>query len=280
MKNDSIVPIDTQPLFRPLDTLLIELLASLSPEDWDKQTVASQWKVKDVAAHLLDGNLRCLSMQRDKYFGDAPPEIKEYTDLVNWLNQLNADWVSAMQRLSPTVLTLLHQFSGPLVSGYYESLDPFGEAIFAVDWAGETKSYNWMHLAREYTEKWHHQQQIRDAIGKEGIMTKTYFAPLMDTFFRAMPHTFKHIAAPTGTLIHTLISPEIAGEWFLEKKENGWELVSEPFRTAETQVFIPAHIAWKLFSKNIRPADVLNDVRIAGNQELGFRVLEMVAVMA
>lgn len=274
------VPIDTRALFRPLDTLLIELLTSLKSDDWEKQTVASKWKVKDVAAHLLDGNLRALSMQRDKYFGEKSPQINGYEDLVNWLNQLNADWVKAMQRLSPQVLTLLHQFSGSLVSDYYESLDPWGEAIFAVDWAGEAQSYNWMHLAREYTEKWHHQQQIRDAVGIEGIMTKQYFAPLMQTFFMAMPHTFKNVTAATGTLIHTLISPEIAGEWFLERKENGWELVDEPFRSADSQVFIPAQIAWKLFSKNVRPATILGEVRISGNRELGFRVLEMVSVMA
>jgi len=274
------VPIDTRTLFRPLDSLLVALLSSLKPEDWEKQTVASKWKVKDVVAHLLDGNLRALSMQRDKYFGEQPPAINGYEDLVNWLNQLNADWVKAMQRLSPQVLTLLHRLSGPVVSDYYESLDPWDEAIFAVDWAGEEKSYNWMHLAREYTEKWHHQQQIRDAVGIEGIMTKQYFAPLMETFFKAMPHTFKHIDATTGTLIHTLISPEIAGEWFLERKESGWELVDEPFRSADTQVFIPAQIAWKLFSKNVRPSAILQDVRISGDQTLGFRVLEMVSVMA
>ena len=274
------IPIDTRPLFRPLDTLLIELLESLSEEDWEKQTVASKWKVKDVAAHLLDGNLRALSMQRDKYLGEQPPKIEGYTDLVGWLNQLNADWVKAMQRLSPKVLTMLHRLTGPELSAYFESLDPWGEAIFAVDWAGEDKSFNWMHLAREYTEKWHHQQQIRDAVGKEGIMTQQYFAPLMETFFKAMPHTFRAVNADEGTLIHTIISPEVAGEWFLEKKEKGWTLVPNPFRTAEAQVFIPAQIAWKLFSKNVRPKDVLQEVRISGDQTLGLRVLEMVSVMA
>jgi len=34
----------------------------------------------------------------------------------------------------------------------------------AVDWAEEMESKNWMAIAREYTEKWLHQQQIRDAI--------------------------------------------------------------------------------------------------------------------
>ncbi|MEJ7682555.1 MAG: hypothetical protein WKG06_32810 [Segetibacter sp.] len=28
-------------------------------------------------------------------------------------------------------------------------------------WAGEKKSKNWFHIAREYTEKWHHQMSSR-----------------------------------------------------------------------------------------------------------------------
>mgnify|MGYP002395632411 CR=1 FL=1 len=274
------IPIDTRKLFRPLDALLIELLESLSSEDWKKQTVASKWKVKDVAAHLLDGNLRALSMQRDRYFGEKAPKIEGYEDLVAWLNQLNADWLKAMKRLSPQVLIMLHRATGPELSTYFESLDPWGEAVFPVDWAGEGKSYNWMHLAREYTEKWHHQQQIRDAVGKEGIMSQQFFMPLMQTFFRAMPHTFRNTEAEEGTLIHIIVSPEIGGEWFLERQANHWELIANPFRTEDTQVFIPTKIAWKLFCKNLRPKDVLQEIRISGNQVLGFKVLEMVSLMA
>ena len=44
-----------------LDKKLIELLQSLDIGDWSKQTVAKLWTVKDVVAHLLDGNIRILS---------------------------------------------------------------------------------------------------------------------------------------------------------------------------------------------------------------------------
>ena len=57
--------IDAVDLLPKLDKLLLRLLEGLSPADWGKQTVAPEWKVKDVAVHLLDGNLRTLSMLRD-----------------------------------------------------------------------------------------------------------------------------------------------------------------------------------------------------------------------
>lgn len=57
---------------RTLDQMLFDLLRSLTPEEWQAQTVAKRWKVKDVVAHLLDGNIRILSQLRDEYQGENP----------------------------------------------------------------------------------------------------------------------------------------------------------------------------------------------------------------
>ncbi len=61
-------------LFRELESHLIRLLRELSPDDWNRPTVCSQWSVKDIASHLLDGSLRRLSIQRDFYL--APEALK------------------------------------------------------------------------------------------------------------------------------------------------------------------------------------------------------------
>ena len=47
-------PILCAHLLRKVDAELIRLLASLSAEEWDLQTIAPHWKVRDVAAHLLE----------------------------------------------------------------------------------------------------------------------------------------------------------------------------------------------------------------------------------
>ena len=73
-------------LLPELDRMLIKLLGALSTEDWEKQTIAPKWKVKDIAAHLLDGNLRTLSMLRDGYYGEKPENINTYEDLFDFLN--------------------------------------------------------------------------------------------------------------------------------------------------------------------------------------------------
>lgn len=274
------IPIDTRHLFKPLQKELIALLKSLNEEDWHKQTVAKAWKVKDVVSHMLDGQLRVLSMQRDRFFGEQPPTINGYEDLVGWLNQLNAGWVAATKRLSPRVLILLLESVGNLVSDYYESLDPWDEAIFAVSWAGESTSYNWMHLAREYTEYWHHQQQVREATNRPGIMTREFFFPFMDTFFQALPHTFQEVSAPAGTLVKASVSSDAGGSWYLKKQQDGWQLIEAPAGEVDAAVTIPVELSWVLFSKSVRPHEVIDQIQIEGDEKLATRVLEMVSVMA
>lgn len=272
--------IDTRPLFKPLQEKLIQLLKSLSPEDWGRQTVAKQWKVKDVASHILDGQLRVLSIQRDGYFGEQPPAINEYNDLIRWLNLLNHDWVNATRRLSPPVIILLLESIGDLVAAHFTSLNPSDEAVFSVAWAGESTSDNRMHIAREYTEFWHHQQQIRVATGRPGIMTRAFFYPVISTFFQALPHTFRNVTAPQGTVVETKITSEAGGTWFLIKTARAWELASGCQSKPAASVTIPAELSWALFSKSIRPNEIIDQLAMAGDMQLVRKVLEMVAVMA
>jgi uncharacterized damage-inducible protein DinB len=67
-------------LMPQLDKMLFKLLEELAPEDWNKQTLAPKWVVKDVAVHLLDGDLRTLSRLRDEYCGEkrAKKETNKY----------------------------------------------------------------------------------------------------------------------------------------------------------------------------------------------------------
>jgi hypothetical protein len=55
---EPLQPIFTAHLFPKLEGKLIELSRSLAPQDWETQTLAPQWKMKDVAAHLLDTQVR------------------------------------------------------------------------------------------------------------------------------------------------------------------------------------------------------------------------------
>ncbi|MEP6724498.1 MAG: maleylpyruvate isomerase N-terminal domain-containing protein [Bacteroidota bacterium] len=276
MKN---IPIPTVHLFPALEEKLIQLLQSLTAEEWNRPTIARLWTVKDVAAHLFDGNMRTMSMLRDNHFGDPPGKIYSNEDLVNYLNGLNASWVQAMKRVSPQVMTALMEITGKQYNQQIASLDPFAPAIFSVSWAGETNSINWFHIAREYTERWHHQQQIRDAVGKPGIMTKEFYYPVLDTFMMALPYACRNTTAKENTVIKVSISGEAGGDWFLIKKEK-WEFTKTNNLPIAAHTTINGEIAWKLFTKSWRKKDVIKHIVLEGDAALAEPVLDMISVMA
>ena len=274
-------PIYVTDLFPKLDARLSELLRGLSDEDWRKPTVAPLWTVKDIAAHLLDTNLRRLSMQRDGYFGEKPENIGSYQDLVDFLNRLNADWVKAAKRVSPRILIDLLEITNREVNALLASLDPQGPAIYSVAWAGEEASENWFDIAREYTEKWHHQQQIRLAVGKPGILERELYHPVLDAFLRALPHTYRDVDAPQGTLLRFDVTGEAGGSWFLSRQDGSWRLAREAEGTAHSEVTIPQEIAWRLFTKGIAREMARREMRVTGEpQDLGWKVLDTLSVMA
>jgi hypothetical protein len=64
----------------------------------------------------------------------------------------------------------LLEYSDKQFFDFLKTLNPNDKAIFSVAWAGESESENWFDVAREYTEKWHHQMQIRLALNKPILM--------------------------------------------------------------------------------------------------------------
>jgi len=278
MKTPEVIHIGN--LLHQLDELLINLLENLSPEDWEKQTLAPQWNVKDVAVHLLDGNLRTLSMLRDDYFGEVPENVNTYTEMVGFLNQLNADWVKATKRLSPKVIVDLLKISGKEYCDFILTLDPNEKAAFSVGWAGESESLNWFHIAREYTEKWHHQQQIRLAISEDHLLLEEqYFMPYLNTSVRGLPHHYRTTKGEQGDLIQFIFEGQSKKNWFLHYHSETWQLYSEIHEEPNCVVVIPDEIAWRIFTKGIKKEEAMERSEIHGKQEIGANFFDMIAIM-
>ena len=272
--------IETVHLFPELDRQLLSLLRSLKPEDWRRPTIARKWTVKDIAAHLLDGNLRSLSIARDGHLVPPNRDLETYQDLLVYLNELNASWTKAFERVSPALLIELLDITGKQYCDYLKSLDPNGQAIFAVAWAGETQSKNWFHIAREYTEKWHHQKQIRDAVGINGLMTRELFYPFIDTLMMGMPHNLRDFSLPEDSSIRIAIDSEIGGDWLFTRKQDRWVRNRDGHTNVNASVTIQPEDAWKLFTKGKRPEDLQENLQISGDRKLVFAALSMIAVMA
>jgi uncharacterized protein (TIGR03083 family) len=271
-------PILTSDLFPEVRRRLVELLRGLSDEEWLRPTAAKKWDVKDVAAHLLGGDLGNLSRRRDAYT-PGWKAIAGWEELVGFINELNASWVAAARRLSPRVLGDLLEASGAQIEAYFASLDPFALGA-PVNWAGPEAAPVWFDIAREYTERWHHQQQIRDATGRAGLYERRLFAPVLDAFVRALPWAFRDVIAAQGTCVQLSLLGEAGGDWVVKKAATNWELCVGANGAAGARVAIQAEDAWKIFTRGMRGEEARRRATIEGEMELGVKVLEMVSVIA
>jgi uncharacterized protein (TIGR03083 family) len=262
-----------------LEDKLIELLRCLRYDDWSRPTLAKEWTVKDIAAHLLDGNVKRLSMQRDGSFGLAAPHIDSYESLVAFINRNNAEWVQAARRISPRLLIDLLEITSKQVFDFFRELDPFAPALWSVAWAGEDQSPNWFDIAREYTERWHHQQQIRLAVDRSGISDRQLYFPVLDTFMRGLPHAFRFVQAREGTTVEVEITGEAGGSWFLERCDASWRL-SVPNPKPEATLRLDQELAWQVFTKAVNRQMAAQQVEATGDRALAEQVLSLVAVLA
>ena len=273
----SLAPIDAAPLIAELDVRLLDLLRSLSDEDWSRPTIAGAWTVRDVTAHLLDTALRRLSFARDGWLPRA--DIRSDADLVALINAANADGVRALGRLSPQVLIELMETATRALSTYLRSLEPGAPAPFAVSWAGEMSSLNWFDIARELTERWHHQEQIRLAVGKPGIMTPRLYHPVLDCFLRALPYAYRDVKVPIGSRVQVVVEGDCGGVWTIEREPSGWRLDRSEGDPVLARVSIPQELAWRLFTKGLRGDDAKRPIRLEGDPAVGGIVLRLVTIV-
>jgi uncharacterized protein (TIGR03083 family) len=274
-------PVDTVALFPELRAELLALLGDLTPEEWDRETVCDGWSVKDIAAHLLADDLGRLSWGRDGYVSPsfaAGLDVSTLAGFVAAIDRQNAVWVEAARRLSPVVLMELLDVSGRWVDAYFSGLD-LDALGMPVDWAGPEPAPVWLDVAREYTERWVHQQQIRDAVGRPGLTERRWLAPVLATFVRALPVALADAEAPDGTAVRLVVTDEAGGEWVAMRLDGRWQLGQTSSLDAVVTATLDQETAWRLMTKGITKDEARRVATIAGDGGLGERVLGTVAIL-
>lgn len=266
--------IETLHLFQELGAGLVALLSDLTTDEWQKPTVHRDRDVKDLASHLLDTAQRRLAMQRDGWFAESPAAF-DWDSLVAFIQRVNREWMDATRRLSPRQLVeQMSRVEGELLE-LLRGLEPHGRAIFSVAWAGEHVSENWFDIAREYTERWHHQQQIRDALGRPGFDGPRFRSPVIATFLRGAAHAYRNVDAEVGTAIAIDVDDEHVT---VVRGEAGWTL--GPRARTDASIALGADEAWRLWTKGLGAADARARARTSGPDVLVAPIFGYVAIMA
>lgn len=275
-------PIDVVPLFPGERAALLELLDGLPAEQWRTLTVCVGWSVQDIAAHLLGDDVGFVSSWRD---GHRNPSFADGLDISTWegllaaIDRQNAEWVQASRRMSPALLCELLRIMGEQFAALVSTLDPEAPAG-PVDWVGPEPAPVWLHLAREYSERWVHQQQIRDAVRRPGLTERQWLGPIIATFVLAVPQVLNRTPAAPGVSVRLVVDSESGGSWRLVREPGGWQIDADTQTPSDTEVVMDADTAWRLFTKGISPADAARVATLRGDPRLTAAILETVAVLA
>ena len=205
--------------------------------------------------------------------------IADYRDLVGHLNRLNADWIRVARRFSPRVLVELLEASGPAVAKLLSALPPDGEAIFSVAWAGEDASKNWFDVGREYTEWWHHQAQIRDAVGSAPLDGASWLRPVIELSMYALRVTFAGADLPEKSAVAVRVSGDAGGSWSLVRTGRGWMLWRGEAECPALLAKLDADAAWRLFFNALPEEAARTRIAFEGDVALAERFLGARGVM-
>ncbi len=261
---------------------LLTLLESLTPVEWEAPTVCEGWSVKDIAAHLVGDDVGRLARGRDGHANPAfhiDPALDPWTGLVAAIDQQNEIWVTAMRRLSPPLLIDLLRLTGEQTDAYFRQLDL--ERIGGpVDWAGPEPVPVAFDLAREYTERWVHQQHIRDAVNRPGLRERRWCHPVLATFVHGLRRSLSGAGAADGTAVRLLITGEAGGEWVAVKTGDSWQIGTDHEGPFAATVTLDQDTAWRLFTRGISPEEARAQATLSGDPALSGRVLDTVSILA
>ncbi|HYH32486.1 MAG TPA: maleylpyruvate isomerase family mycothiol-dependent enzyme [Pseudonocardia sp.] len=267
--------IDAREEFAQDRAVLLALLHDLGPDEWERPTAAAPWLVRDVVAHLLGDDLGRLARTRDGHTGLAPEPGEP---LAPFLHRINDEWVHAARRLGPRLLLDVLETTSPQVLALWRGLDldAIGEAV---TWAGPDPAPVWLDCARDFTEYWVHQQQIRGATGRAPVDGPRAVHTVLDTFLRAVPHTLSPHPRPAGTTLAVTVDGPAGGHWAWRCDGERW-LWAPPAGGADTLVAFPdPDPLWRLCTRMIEPDEARRRVSVSGDGPLGEALLQIVSII-
>ncbi len=233
-------PVDLRPVFAPQRGRLVAFLSALRDEEWRRPTACTGWDVADLVAHLVGdvlGRVDGLSGP-----GGRNPPGRTGESLGDLVDRTNQEWVTACRRFSPHLLVEMLEWAGPKADQRWRQRD-FDEPSLGVSWAGIDPAPLWLDAAREVTEYWVHERQLREAVGHDtdGLPD---LATMLDVFARGLPFTLGRLEPG-----ETRIRLEAAGRsWRFHQLDGLWWYSAE-VEPGDTVVAFDGELLWRRWTR-------------------------------
>jgi len=243
-------PHDYAALFAVERDRLNDLLAGLREPDWQRPSPCPGWSILGLCGHLLGDDFGLLARHRDGHYGTIPPEGATEGEFVAWLDEMQAEWVSASRRLSPRLITDLLRWTGPQVADTFRREDPRA-CTASVSWAGSSPVPAWLDQARELSEYWIHRQQLLQGLGRPSDLRADLAEPVLDGLRWAYPYRLAQAPSRPGDTVTLAITGQVTMTWHLVATGTGWRFEGQPGTRQAASLAMSTEDAWRLLTNNL-----------------------------
>jgi hypothetical protein len=140
-------------------------------------------------------------------------------------------------------------------------------------------SEGWFDIGREFTELWHHQQQIRLAVDAPPLDDPRYLHAVIDIAVRGLPHAYRDVRAEAGDSVAVDVTGQSGGRWTLVSDGGRWSLRAGQPDNATTTVTIADNDGWKLLFNALPAAAASAAVHVEGRPDLAEPLLRARSVI-
>ncbi len=250
-------------------TALEELGAGLDDTDWARPTPCPGWDVAAQFAHIIGTESMLLGRPR--------PEVDEELDagrsphVRNDIGGFNETWVAALAPLPrPDVLAQLSE----VLSARKAAVLGMGEEEFSAPAStpiGPADYRRFMQI--RVFDCWVHEQDVRDAIARPGHDDGAVVEQSVDEIVRALGFIVgKKAAAPEGSSVTFELTGPVVRTVHVAV-EGRATVVDRLPGVATATVALGSHLFTRLACGRVDPAEKLAEVRLAGDADLGRRVV-------
>ncbi|MGH7339749.1 MAG: maleylpyruvate isomerase family mycothiol-dependent enzyme, partial [Candidatus Rokuibacteriota bacterium] len=105
-------------------------------------------------------------------------------------------------------------------------------------------------------------------------------APVLETFARGLPFAFRGRSANDGARVVVTVTGAVTLAWTLRGTGSGWSLWSGAVPDADAWISVPADVAWRVWTKGIRPEAAREQMDVQGDETAAEPLTRFGAIMA
>lgn len=229
------------------------MLNALTTNDWQRATPCPGWDVLGLVNHLIGDDLSVIAWQRDGHHGTPAPAGGDEASFVEWLDELQIEWVHAARRISPRLAVELLEWLGGAVADTFQA-QPVESMSARVSWASDEVVPVWLDQARKVTERWIHRQQLREAVGRSSDLAEDLAGRVLDSLRWAYPYRLDALGTSAG-VVRIEVSEPFDRHWILTPEAGTFVFAGDDVEVGPASAVLSMSVdqAWRLLTNNYDP---------------------------